>query len=276
MTRGAGAAAAIGAAAAGVLAWALAVEPRRIVVRRSTLRLPHWPRELAGLRVAVVSDLHAGGPHVKADAVARVVEKVNAQRPDLVLLLGDYVDDGVALGGRVEPETVARLLGGLRARLGAFAVLGNHDWMEGGRRVAQALRRAGVAVLEDDAAPVDGPLWVVGLDAPGDRPLDVPGAFAGAPESAVVIVLSHSPDAFPRVPDRAALTVAGHTHGGQVNLPLLRRHRVPSRYGDRYAAGHVVEAGRHLFVTAGIGTSTLPVRLRRPPEVAVLTLEPLG
>src|SRR5687767_13728435 len=112
--RGARAAAALGAtAAAGLGAWALLVEPRRIVVRRRTLRPARWPASLAGLRVAVVSDLHAGAPHVKADAVARVVAKVDAAEPDAVLLLGDYVDDGVALGGRVEPETVARVLGRL-------------------------------------------------------------------------------------------------------------------------------------------------------------------
>jgi predicted MPP superfamily phosphohydrolase len=92
------------------------------------------------------------------------------------------------------------------------------------------------------------------------------------PDGEPLIVLSHDPDLFPRLPPRAALTVSGHTHGGQLNVPLLRARMVPSRYGDRYARGHVVEGGRHLFVTSGVGTSTHPVRFARPPEIVVLTL----
>ena len=262
------------AAAAGLAAWSLWVEPRRIVVRRRRLSLPHWPETLAGLRVAVVSDLHSGAPHVDESMLERVIGAVNAAEPEAVLLLGDYVDDDAAFGGCVEPEVVARWLGALRAPLGAYAVLGNHDWAEGGRRVARALRAQGIVVLENDAAPVAQALWAVGLGAAGSRPVDVGGAFAPVPDGAAVIVLTHTPDLFPQLPERVALTVAGHTHGGQVNLPVLRRRAIPSRYGDRYAAGHVEEGGRHLFVSAGIGTSRFPVRFRRPPEVALLTLEP--
>jgi predicted MPP superfamily phosphohydrolase len=268
------AAAAAAAAAVAVAAWGLWFEPRRIVVRRVRLRLPRWPARLAGLRVAVISDLHTGAPHVKTAAVERVVAKVNAERPDVALLLGDYVDEHVAFGRHVEPEAVAAVLAGLRAAHGVYAVLGNHDWVEGGRRVARALRAAGIVVLENDAAPVADSLWVVGLAAAGRRRVDIDGAFAPVPEGAPAIALTHSPDLFPRLPDRVALTVAGHTHGGQVNLPFLRRRAIPSRYGDRYAAGHVEEDGRHLFVSSGVGTSGYPVRLGRPPEVAVLTLDP--
>ncbi len=115
---------------------------------------------------------------------------------------------------------------------------------------------------------------MVGLADASERAPDVDGAFAGVPEDATVLVLSHSPDLFPRVPARAALTLSGHTHGGQVDVPRLRRWAIPSRYGDRFAAGHVAEAGRHLFVTRGIGTSRFAVRLRSAPEVVVLRLRP--
>jgi predicted MPP superfamily phosphohydrolase len=92
------------------------------------------------------------------------------------------------------------------------------------------------------------------------------------PEDAAVLLASHDPDLFPEVPERVALTVSGHLHGGQVNVPILRRATLPTRYGDRYLAGHVVEDGRHLYVSAGLGTAGLPVRLRRLPEVPVLRL----
>jgi predicted MPP superfamily phosphohydrolase len=91
-----------------------------------------------------------------------------------------------------------------------------------------------------------------------------------------VLLLSHDPDVFPRVPARVALTLAGHTHGGQVAVPLLRRPTLPSRFGERYARGHIVEGGRHLLVTSGVGTSGLPVRLFAPPEVLVVTLRAAG
>lgn len=88
-----------------------------------------------------------------------------------------------------------------------------------------------------------------------------------------VLLLTHNPDIFPDVPPRVSLTLAGHTHGGQVNFPFFGRLVVPSRYGQRYAMGHVVEGGRHLFVSGGVGTSILPVRFRVPPEIVVITIE---
>jgi hypothetical protein len=104
------------------------------------------------------------------------------------------------------------------------------------------------------------------------RPAAIARALAPVPEGAPVIVLTHNPDLFVRVPPRVLLTLAGHTHGGQVNLPVLGRLIVPSRFGERYAIGHVHEDGRDLFVSPGIGTSIVPVRFRVPPEISVLTV----
>lgn len=269
----AGAGAAI-AAAAGVAAWAAFVEPRLLRVRERELRLPRWPAALDGLRVALVSDLHAGGPHIDAAAVERVARRATAQRPDLVVVLGDLVDPEVVGGEPVAPEAVARALGALRAPRGVVAVLGNHDWTTDGPRVAAALRAAGLTVLENDATPAGPGLWVAGVGDAGTRPVDLGAALAPVPTEAAVLLLSHDPDVFPRVPERVALTLSGHTHGGQVDLPLLRRRVIPSRFGERYARGHVVEDGRHLFVTSGVGTSSWPIRLRRPPELVVLRLRP--
>jgi uncharacterized protein len=269
------AAAAAGAALLAALAWrALWHEPRMGVVRRLTLRLPAWPAELAGLRVALVADLHAGAPHVDEARIARVVRQVNAEVPDVIALLGDYVDPHVSFGRRVAPEAVAERLGGLRAPRGVFAVLGNHDWTNAGPRMGAALRAAGIAVLEDAAAPAGGPLHVVGFSDPRARLPNVAGALAGVPAGAAVLALSHDPDLFPSIPPRVALTVAGHTHGGQIAVPRLRRPIVPSRFGERFVRGHVIEGGRHLYVTSGIGTSAHPVRLLAPPEVVILRLEP--
>jgi predicted MPP superfamily phosphohydrolase len=274
--RAAGAAAVGGAALAAHALW---FEPRRIAVRRLELELPRWPAELDGLRIALVSDLHAGAPHVGIERVARVVERTAVLEPDLVALLGDYVDPEVRFGDAVAPEPVAEQLGRLRAPLGSVAVLGNHDWHADGPRVAGALSDHGIRVLENEAVRVrrePAELWIAGLADAGERRPDVDRTLAGVPDDAAVVLLSHNPDLFPRIPARVALTLSGHTHGGQVNVPGARGRWIPSRFGERFADGHVVEDGRHLVVSRGIGTSRLPVRLAAPPEVLLLRLTPSG
>ena len=275
--RAAGVAFGTAAVVAATAVWALAVEPRRLVVRRQELRLRHWPAALDGMTLALLSDVHAGGLHMDADRVERVARRVQALEPDLVAVLGDVVDVGAPLtdDDEAQPGPVAAILGRLRAPLGVVAVLGNHDWKAGGRRVARALDDAGLVVLENEAARlVDGDreLWVAGLADASERIPDVEGTLAQVPDGAPVLVFSHDPDVFPHVPDRAALTVAGHTHGGQLAIPGLRRIWTPSRYGARYAGGHVVEDGRQMVVSRGIGTSSWPVRLGAPPEVVLLRL----
>jgi uncharacterized protein len=211
-------------------------------------------------------------PYAGLDALSRVADTLNAQRPDVHLLLGDYLDSSQILRSRhLAPEAVAEQLGRLRAPLGTFAVIGNHDWRHSGDRIWRALDAHGVTVLEDEAVERRG-LWIVGLGDLRHRAPDIRKALERVPPGAPAIVLSHDPDTFPRIPPWVALTLSGHTHGGQVAIPLLRRPLLPSRYGERYARGHIVEGGRHLYVTHGVGTSGLPIRFNAPPEVVIITL----
>jgi predicted MPP superfamily phosphohydrolase len=271
----AGAPAARAVAVAGTAAWAVLVEPGLLVVDEREITLPGWPAGLAGLRVAAIADVHAGAPHVDERALARLVERTNADRPDLVVLLGDYVIHGVPGGRFMEPERTAGILSGLRAPLGVYAILGNHDhWYDAGR-VTAAFEAVGIPVLLNDARPVvRGPatLWVAGMDDLWAGAPDVAGTLRKVPRGAPVLFLTHNPDVFPRLPPSVSLTLAGHTPGGQVWLPLLGAPVVPSAYGQRYAEGRVVEDGRTMFVTSGVGTSILPLRFAVRPEVAVLTL----
>ncbi len=258
-------------AGAAALAWAGWIEPRRLVTVRRTLELPRWPPELDGVRLGVLSDIHAGAPHAGPKAIARAVERLNGEAPDVIVLLGDHIDAHPLWGGRVTPEQIARELAALRAPSGVFAVLGNHDWKQTGDRMWRALANAGIEVLENRAMPAGG-FHVAGLADLRLRRPDLPSALAGVPPEAPVILLSHDPDVFPYVPDRVALTLSGHLHGGQVAIPVLRRPAIPSRYGERFARGHVVEDDRHLYVSSGLGTSGLPLRLLAPPEVVILEL----
>ena len=230
MDRRATAAIAAGAAALGAALWTTVVEPRRLRIRRVDVGVPGWPEGLAGLRVALIADLHAGAPHLDEARVSHVVDAVNAARPDVVALLGDYVDPDAALGETVSPEAVARRLGGLDAPLGTFAVLGNHDWLADGERVRRALREQLIDVLENDAASVDFAgevLWLVGLADVTTRAPDVATPFSLVPESAPLIVLSHNPDLVRFLPERPMLMLAEHIPGAGTRALALRTRSAP-------------------------------------------------
>ena len=177
----------------------------------------------------------------------------------------------MALGDEVTPEEAGSALSGVDARLGVYGVLGNHDWRYDGERVREAMERAGIAILENEAVEAGG-LWLAVVGDRASARAEVDEALTNVPGDAAVIVATHSPDVFPEIPGRVSLTLAGHTHAGQVNLPGLRGRWTPSRFGARYADAVVEEDGRVLFVHPGIGTSRLPVRLGATPEVSVLTL----
>jgi predicted MPP superfamily phosphohydrolase len=264
-----------GAAALALSIWGFILEPASVRNEEYAISLPRWPRSCDGIRVAVLVDLHVGSPFNGLDKLDRIVDLTERARPDLVLLAGDLVIHGV-LGGRfVLPEAIAVPLKKLSAPLGVWAVLGNHDWWFGAARVTRTLQAAGIAVLDDAAVPlVSGScsLWLAGISDFWAGRHDVRTALAQVPAQAAILAVTHNPDVFPDVPERVALTIAGHTHGGQVYIPGIGRPIVPSRYGQRFAIGHIVEQGRHLFVSPGLGTSILPVRFLVPPEVSIVKI----
>ncbi|HEX7998009.1 MAG TPA: metallophosphoesterase [Pyrinomonadaceae bacterium] len=255
--------------------WAFVVEPDRLVVNEVSIRLPNWPTAFERLRVVLISDLHVGSPYIDSAKLQRIVQTINGAQPDLILLAGDYMVTDKGSGQTIEPEIIAAELKPLRARFGVFAVLGNHDWWYDGERVMRAFNEAGIRVLENDVMQIQHQgqsLWLAGIADAWTRKPDINGTLQKVTDNGPVIVLTHNPDIFPRIPARVGLTLAGHTHGGQVNIPFIGRPQVPSQFKQRYAIGHIVEENRHLFVTPGIGTSIRPVRFRVPPEISILTI----
>ncbi len=244
-------------------------------LRLSSYSVPQSSSELKGLRVAVISDLHGGAPFIDIAQIERVVKITNAARPDLVLLTGDYMTNGRKGGHRIPIEAMTARLRDLRAPLGVYAVLGNHDNWDDAGHIAAAFQSAGIPVLENHHLMLATSGQTVALVGIGDR-------FTGqsrlrealADVKRPALCFSHSPDVFPLLPLACVLTISGHTHGGQVWLPLLGRPAVAavSRYGQKYAIGVIHEKGRTLFVSPGIGTSGLPLRFGVPPEVSLLTL----
>jgi predicted MPP superfamily phosphohydrolase len=272
-------------------------EPFGTRVTHYRLAPPRWPTGLS-LKLAVIADLHACKPWMDVERIQGIVASVNALRPDCVLLLGDYVA-GHSIARYSEPvahRDWAETLGGLRAPLGVHAVLGNHDWWEeqcvqarrcGPTKAGLALQNAGITVHENTCLRLvkDGsPFWLAGLgDQWAFRPErwngssyykgvdDLAGTLAMATDDAPLVLMVHEPDIFAQVPERVSLTVAGHTHGGQVRL-LGYAPIVPSQYGARYVYGHIVEEGRNLVVSAGLGCSGIPLRFGSPPEVVLIEL----
>ena len=259
---------------AGVIIWAFFIEPNRLIVRHQTIQISEWPRELSGIRIAVISDIHAGSRFIDDDKLRLIVTRTNELKPDMIVILGDYI---TGRGNNTyPPEKFSGILKDLSAPLGVYSVLGNHDWWFNGSRVRNALEANGIHVLENELTEVrfqSGSFWLVGLADLWTRPQRIEETIAQVPEGRPIIALAHNPDVFPNLPSRVQLLLAGHTHGGQVRFPLIGAVVQPSDYGQRYASGHVFEENHHLFVTTGIGTSIMPVRFGVPPEIVLLTVE---
>jgi predicted MPP superfamily phosphohydrolase len=243
------------------------------VVRRTTVQLPGMAMDAEPVTIALLSDLHPAQPNMPPERLARIVAQVNALHPDAIVLAGDFVSDpGLGLSPYPIAASIAPL-GKLRAPLGVYAVLGNHDHWDHHDAVSGELARQGVTLLSN-AARQAGPLAIGGLDdlVTGHARLGATlAAMRGLPGGRVLV--SHSPDAFARLPANTGLMLAGHTHCGQIRLfgwaPVTN-----SRYGGRYVCGVVRERGNVLVVTAGLGTSVVPVRLGAVPDIWLIEARP--
>jgi predicted MPP superfamily phosphohydrolase len=260
-----------------VLLAALAVDA--FWLEPSSLRLAQYDvpapaPALRGLRIAVIADLHGGSPYIGKDKIDAVVAMTNAAHPDLVLMAGDYVAGVPHIWGgpHISIEIIAAHLKALKAPLGVYAVLGNHDnWTDPGR-VAAALRGNGIKVLDNAHLVLPhSALTLVGIGDQRSHADNVAHALAGIAAGTQALCFTHAPDLFAQLPSTCALTVAGHTHGGQVVLPFLGRPIAPTRFG--YDAGIFHKDGKTLFVSTGIGTSIMPVRFGVPPEISLLSLQ---
>lgn len=275
------------------------IEPWQFVTRSYRLRIQGLPAGLDGLRAVQLSDTHLG-PRIHAAYIKSAVERAIALRPDLFLLTGDYIHNGPAF---IEPA--AELFRPLIATgLPVIGVLGNHDWYSDGRAVSRAMDAIGVRMIDNRRIWLDEGTRQVSLDQPrggalciagvGDlltHYVDMAAALAGVREEMPRVLLAHNPDtaelAIDRGPGhrvsrrvvtlagqgmRVDLMLSGHTHGGQVRIPLLGTPAIPSRFGQKYAGGVVQGPRWPVVVSRGVGMSILPIRLGVPPELVEVTL----
>ena len=268
-----------------LLAYAYFIEPRQFVIVEETLTVPYWDRELNGLRVVAISDIHTGSNYAPLERIRFVVEKANEQNADLIVLLGDYVsessrgrvrnpaegEDGTQL--KIPVNEIADALQGFKAKYGVYAVIGNHDWYHNEQRVHRELERVGINVLNNEVEEItvgDRQFRLWGIEDLWKNRLVPTGPFEQIADKRNVIAMTHNPDTLLSAPAGFSIMFAGHSHGGQINFPIFGPF---APFNDpRFMDGHAEVDGKHVYVTSGVGTSVIPFRWRVPPEIAVITL----
>jgi hypothetical protein len=246
--------------------------PRHIVCRLE-IAVDGWPQFVRPLRIAFLSDFHAGSHAGDIARLNAILDEAATFQPDLVLFGGDYVNMQVFGGGRVPPHVIAAMLARIDGMHGRFAILGNHDYIYGQDDVAAALRARGITVLDHERQTVTFNNHAIDIIGVPDGHIARPEGkelLAGLKPDRPAIVLVHDPMWFADVPPGPFLTLSGHTHGGQVRLPGIGIVTNASTAPLRWSHGLVIEGGRTLYVTAGLGTSAVPIRVGVPPEFAVL------
>lgn len=256
----------------GAVAWSSAGVVR---LHRQTIHLPNLPPAFEGLKIALLSDLHHG-EWISREHIRSAIRLANAQTPDVVALTGDYIHRGTKW-----VKSCFREISGLRAPLGVFGVLGNHDHYGGAARVCRsALAAAGACDVTNSGIDLirDGQtLRIGGVGDLWEEKQNLSAALGPRRKPGTAVILSHNPDYAEQISDpRVALVLSGHTHGGQICFPIIGAPIVPSRYHQKYRAGLCRAPHVPIFVTTGVGSSFPPVRWNCPPEVALLTLSARG
>ena len=271
--------------AGGAVVYPTFIEPWRVQINHIPIRVPGLPRSLDGFTIAHMTDLHRSR-FVSAEYLTACVVKANALEPDLIVFTGDYLTYGrsrhgqliygASTDGAALVRDVAQCMGSARARYGVFASLGNHDHWFDAKLVTRTIEAAGIPVLRNAHAGirVNGTtLPVVGLGDLWTEGVNLSRAFAGV-DAPFALVLMHNPDGFEKpLQPGAQLILAGHTHGGQVNLPFIGPPIVPSQFGAKYAHGLFQKADAQMYVNRGLGLIYPPVRFNCRPEIAVLHLK---
>lgn len=245
------------------------------IVREAYVGVRGWPEGEAPMKVLALSDVHVAGPDMPPERVRRIAQSLNSLSPDLILVAGDLISEKRTATRHYTEEEVAAPFADFEARYGVVVAPGNHDHWVDLVAMTKALEARGIAVLRNEAIR-HGPLRIGVVDDDFTGHDDVPATFAAldALGAGPSVVVSHTPDILPQLPRPVSAVFAGHTHCGQISLPVIGPVSTMSRYGDRFACGMIRDSGQVLFVSAGLGTSLLPLRYGAPPDVWLVTQGP--
>ncbi len=269
----------LGLAFLGIGYWNATRDP---AVREARVAIPHWPAGAPPIKVLLIADTHVAGPDMPPARLKRILEGLNATKPDLILLAGDYISEKRLATKLYSPAELAAPFAVLRAPLGIVAVPGNHDHWADLDGIVRELRKNGVTVIANSAVK-RGPVIIGGVDDEFTNHHNLAvttaamNALEGVKGKTPRLLLTHGPDIVPDLPAPVDAVLTGHTHCGQIVLPLIGAISNVSRYGDRFACGDIRDKGatgavQRVFVTAGLGTSVLPLRYGAHPDVWLVTL----
>jgi len=265
------------AVAALCLIYGFFIEPKTLAVRHVTVKSAAW--QGAPLKIALIADIHIGGKHVSAARVERLTAKINAESPDIILLAGDYVNGHLPRHKHSDEfnttiEQGVGYLGALDAPLGTYAVMGNHDAWYDNETLSQWIETANITILENQNRDImhKGRTFCLAGLSDYDTGTDDRTGVTTCADGQSRLVFMHSPDSLKLLPSGIALALAGHTHGGQINIPFLGRRVTATKIGHKYAYGLKQYGKFPVFITAGVGTSVLSARFRAPPEIVIITL----
>ena len=258
-----------------LLLWGSFVEPNLLVVRRCTVPVPGLPPELENTRAVVIGDTHFGSSSLERWRMKRILRLALEEKPDTVWLLGDYAAAGAAHGTRaMSDEDFIRFFSGLKAPLGTYAVLGNHELWFGREKMCRLLERSGVNVIENKVVMLGGKLALAGIPDWSSFPVDGKKLNALTAGHDPLILLSHKARMATCIKAKfSGLIVAADTHGGQIRIPGQGSLKTISSDKREIAPGLSRNWGRTIFLTSGTGGHRLGFRLNCPPEIAVLTLK---
>ncbi len=245
--------------------WGFFIEPELICVKKYKIK----NNDLKGVRIVFTSDFHIK-PRQK-NRLKRIVKLINKQKPDIALSTGDFVN-GYKPSKTLPIENISEQLSNIKTKYGFYTVLGNHDWWQNGAHIRETLEKHNITVLENSSKRIkinNKNITIAGLEDLQTRVPDINKTLRHS-DATTTILLTHNPDPFFNIKTNVFLTLAGHNHGGQVQIPLWGALIVPSASGTKYANGFFKVNKNILIVTKGLGNSIMNVRFCCPPEIVVI------
>lgn len=227
------------------------------------------------LKISILSDFHYGAHNNDAQRFTQIVDFVNEKNPDIILLLGDFINTPHLGQDPIIPSNLVHILSKLKAPLGVWGVLGNHDWKHDGTSIQRQLQDVGIQVLENSSHALkfkNNAFSLIGIADDSTRKTDWNSSLSDVPDTHPKIIMAHDPASFIEMPQTDAIMFSGHTHGGQIRIPKFGALANSSRAPLKWSQGFINQGKKQLYVTRGLGTSILPLRINCPPEICFFTI----
>ena len=257
--------------------WGIYIEPYCMLnIKNQDVYIKDFPKGFENIKIAVVSDIHAGNWFLEHKRTKRILDAVNAQNPDIILFLGDYTN-GYFYQSSLNKDELQKYLSQFKAKIAKFGILGNHDAFLGDKYISDVLKNAGITPIINSNEKVStkyGDIYIAGIADPQFMSYSYRDCLRNIPEKAPIIFLTHNPAVAREIPHRVDLVLAGHTHGGQIRLPFWGNLFPIKEVPRERVAGLCYFNNHTIYTSMGLGTSRFPVRYFCIPEFTILRIYP--